>query len=80
MYPKLLLQLHTYMYYNAYCSIIFSCFVNCYRVTNDTACAKTYQAVLTVIGFTANHSGIYTVTLENRGGMITEQFERRLEG
>ena len=52
----------------------------CYRVTDGAACPKKFQAVLTVVGFTANHSGIYTVTIENRAGMITEQFERRAEG
>ena len=52
----------------------------CYRVTDDAGCPKTYQAVLTVIDFTADHSGIYTVMIENRAGMITEQFERRVEG
>ena len=52
----------------------------CYRVTDDAAYPKTYQAQLTVVGFTTNHSGIYTVTIENRAGMITEQFERRVRG
>ena len=52
----------------------------CYRVTDDTACPKTYQIQLTVVGFTADHSGLYTVTIENRASMITEQFERRVEG
>ena len=52
----------------------------CYRVFDDAACPKTYQVQLTVVGFTAEHSGIYTVTIENRAGMITEQFERRVEG
>ena len=51
-----------------------------YRLTDDTANPKTYQAVLTVVGFTADHSGIYTVAIENRAGIITEQFERRVEG
>ena len=52
----------------------------CYRVIDEAAYPKVYQAQLTVIGFTADHSGIYTVTISNRVGMITEQFERRLEG
>ena len=52
----------------------------CYRVLDEAACPKTYQIQLTVVGFTAAHSGIYTVTISNRAGMITEQFERRVEG
>ena len=52
----------------------------CYRVTDGAACPKTYQTQLTVVGITADHSGLYTVTIENRAGMITEQFERRVEG
>ena len=52
----------------------------CYRVTDDAGCPKTYQAVLTVIDFTADHSGIYIVMIENRAGIITGQFERRVEG
>ena len=52
----------------------------CYRVIDEVAYPKVYQAQLTVVGFTADHSGIYTVTIENRAGMITEQFERRVEG
>ena len=52
----------------------------CYRVIDEVAYPKVYRAQLTVVGFTANHSGIYTVTIENRAGMITEQFERRVEG
>ena len=55
-------------------------FIVCYRVIDEAAFPKTYQAQLTVVGFTAAHSGIYTVTISNRVGMITEQFERRLEG
>ena len=58
----------------------FSFIFNCYRVADDAACPKIYQANLTVVGFTAHHSGIYTVTIGNRDGMITEQFERRVEG
>ena len=58
----------------------FSFIFNCYRVADGAACPKRYQANLTVVGFTADHSGIYTVTIENRAGMITEQFERRVEG
>ena len=49
-------------------------------MTDYATYPKSYQAQLTVIGFTADHSGIYTVTIENRAGMITEQFERRVEG
>ena len=52
----------------------------CYRVTDDAGCPKTYQAVLTVIDVTADHSGIYIVMIENRAGIITGQFERRVEG
>ena len=52
----------------------------CYRVIDEAAYPTVYQAQLTVVGFTADHSGIYTVTIENRAGMITEQFERRVEG
>ena len=59
---------------------LYSFVSNCYRVADDAACPKRYQANLTVVGFTADHSGIYTVTIENRAGMITEQFERRVEG
>ena len=52
----------------------------CYRVTDDAACPKTYRVQLIVVGFTANHSGIYTVAIENRAGSIMEQFERRVGG
>ena len=52
----------------------------CYSIIDEAAYPKTYQAQLTVIGFTADHSGFYTVTIENRAGMIMEQFERRVEG
>ena len=60
--------------------ITFSFVFNCYRVADGAACPERYQANLTVVGFTADHSGIYTVTIKNRAGMITEQFERRVEG
>ena len=46
----------------------------CYRIMDEAAFPKTYQAQLTVVGFTADHSGIYTVTIENRAGMIIEHF------
>ena len=52
----------------------------CYRELDDAVYPETYQAQLTVISFTAAHSGIYTVTIKNTAGMITEQFERRVEG
>ena len=54
--------------------------IACYSVTDDAACPKTYQAELTITSSTPDHSGIYTVTIENTAGMITEQFERRVEG
>ena len=47
---------------------------------DEVAHPKVYQAQLTVVGFTADHSGIYTVAIQNRAGMIIEQFERRVEG
>ena len=47
---------------------------------DDAAYPNTYQAQLTVVGFTAAHSGFYTVTVSNRAGMIIEQFERRAKG
>ena len=60
---------------------IFAFIFNYYRVADGAACPKIYQANLTVVGFTADHSGIYTVTIgNNRAGTITEQFERRVEG
>ena len=51
-----------------------------YRLKDDTVYPNTYQITLTVVGFTAAHSGIYTVTINNREGTIMEQFERRVEG
>ena len=62
------------IYFLMYIYIIY------YSVMNDAVCPKTYQAQLTVVGFTADHSGIYTVTIENRAGVIIEQFERSVEG
>ena len=52
----------------------------CYRGINGAVYPEHYQVQLTVVGFTAAHSGIYTVTIKNREDMITEQFERRVEG
>ena len=40
----------------------------------------TFQAVLTVTGFSEAHSGTYTVTVENRAGSISGSFKRILEG
>ena len=51
-----------------------------YSTIDATACPITYQAVLTVTGFTKAHSGTYTLTVENRAGSITQRFQRILEG
>ena len=51
-----------------------------YSVVNASACPITYQAILTVTGFTGAHSGTYMVTIENRADNIEQSFERILEG
>jgi len=52
----------------------------CYSDINATACPMTFQAVLTVTGFSEAHSGTYTVTVKNRAGSISGSFKRILEG
>ena len=52
----------------------------CYSVIDGDTCPGTYQAVLTVTGFTVAHSGTYTVTVMNRAGSITHSFQRAQEG
>ena len=65
------------MYINiAYNPVFFAC----YSIIDDSICPRTYQAVLTVTGFTGTHSGTYSVTVMNRAGDITHSFQRVLEG
>ena len=51
----------------------------CYSLLDDAACPKIYQVQLTVVGFDQIHSGRYTVTISNRAGMLTFNFDRSLE-
>ena len=59
---------------------LFICLFVCCSIFDDAACPKTYQVQLTVVKFNEFHSGRYTVTISNRAGMLTSNFDRSLEG
>ena len=66
-------KLSSFLYLFCICLFVY------YSIIDNEACPKTYEVKLVVVEFNEVHSGRYTVTINNRAGMLTFNFDRSLE-